>query len=246
MRVSGTVGCVCSSDINYIVCLPYVQSLLSRYDLNKFTIPSIDEAFQEFALLAKESRRSTTRERVLAEILIDIYQIRMVDLASILSVAKAVISASKHGEPCVVVYYGGADHTAGLVNFWLSEGWESQGVVGKDEWDDHESRGLKMPPYLRGLRAMFPTRKRSGAGGTCLSATADATTLEGTSANNDTNSIHTKAPVAAVAADAMTTCTGPLCSVCGVHKPRKHFNSGQLKKPPPKRRCRDCTAAPQT
>lgn len=191
--------------------------------MNKITIPGVTDAFKEFAALAKDGRVSNKRERVLAQIIVDSYQLRMVDLASILAIAQAVVAAAAEGERCVVVYYGGADHATSLVDFWESEGWVKTGMVGKDEWGDREPRGLKLPAYLRSLDALFPAKWDR------LQPKVSAGAV-GASASGDTD----ETPAASAPG------AGPKCAACQLCKPRREFNNAQLKKPATKRRCRKC------
>jgi hypothetical protein len=86
--------------------------------------PRPEKAFEDLVTLAlsaqtKLPRATTRRERVLAKILIDIYALRLVDLAAIMAVAKVAVAAPPQTNaggvdatppppPRVVIFYGGA------------------------------------------------------------------------------------------------------------------------------------------
>jgi len=141
------------------------KSKKHRHKLGDITIPDFDAAFAELKIfgdaLAKGSKRSSTkRERVLAKMLVDIYQLRLVDLAMILSVADCAL-AVETGQRVVVVLYAGGDHTKSLTEFWRSRGFgntglPNQGLVGKEDWEDDEPRGLSLPSYLHDFARLFP------------------------------------------------------------------------------------------
>ncbi|CAE7258529.1 unnamed protein product, partial [Symbiodinium pilosum] len=99
-------------------------------------------------------------ELVLAKILIDAFQLRLVDLAAILRVADCVLSAREDEEVVVVLYAGGA-HAHCVEEFWRAQSFTSddlpkRGLVGKDDWEDDEPRGLVLPKYLHDFDLLFP------------------------------------------------------------------------------------------
>jgi len=139
------------------------KSKKHRHRLKDITIPGLDEAFRELAAFDPASRVSTYRERVLAKIIVDAFQVRLVDLAMIFAVAEAVLDAPP-SLPVVVVLYAGEDHTKSVAEFWRAHGLSSEGLpkggrVGKSDWEDDEPRSLTFPPYLQDVRRMFPLTK---------------------------------------------------------------------------------------
>eukprot|EP00913_Durusdinium_trenchii_P019985 g18784.t1 len=125
-------------------------------------IPSVEEAFKEFG----RTKRSTAREQVLSKslgrafghfakggdpkrspisskkmedggwIMVDIFQLRSVDLAMILKSMEVALAAPE-GKEVVVVCYGGLDHTRNVAKFFQELGFSGRGlrggVVGKEE-----------------------------------------------------------------------------------------------------------------
>lgn len=131
-----------------------------RHDLRGIKIPGFEAAFAEIAAFDYDARVSTRRERALAKILVDAFQIRLVDLAAILSVADAV-ATSPSGARVVVVLYAGADHTKNVEEFWRGQGFGDAGLqqggrVGKEDWEDDEVRCFELPGYLQDMSALFP------------------------------------------------------------------------------------------
>jgi len=136
------------------------QSKKHRHNLKDISIPSVEDAFKEFAAFDPESRASSRRERVLAQIAVDAFQLRMVDVAMALSVADAVLSAPA-GDRIAVMLYAGEDHAKSVAQFWRKFGFDSAGlakggVVGKSDWDEDEPRSLVFPAYLQDIRRLFP------------------------------------------------------------------------------------------
>lgn len=131
------------------------KSKKKRYNLKDIKIPSVEQAFKEFR------RRSTSRQEVLSKIMVDIFQLRSVDLAMILKSIE-VASAAPEGAKVVLVCYGGLDHTRNVAKFFKSKlGFSSRGLrnggrVGKEEYDEEEKRTLTLPPYLQNLQDLFP------------------------------------------------------------------------------------------
>ncbi|CAJ1371245.1 unnamed protein product [Effrenium voratum] len=151
-----------------------------RYDLADIRIPSLPDAFEELASFDPLSGPSSRRQRVLAKIIIDSFQLRLVDLAAVLSMADSVLSANKGDEMVVVLYAGGA-HAKCVENFWRSQGFSpdglpKQGLVGKEDWEDDEPRGLVLPRYLHDLDQLFPDA--SGVADSAAESPANGATMD--------------------------------------------------------------------
>lgn len=111
----------------------------------------------------KKPRPAATaaRDRVLSQIVVDAYQLRMVDVAAIVGVADRV-AAAKSSKVVVVVYAGG-EHADTVCDFFKDTmgfsnlGLKGKGLVGKVEgWDDDRSRALTYPDYLHDFDLLFP------------------------------------------------------------------------------------------
>jgi len=139
----------------WVPSVAHPKSKKHRHALKDITIPGLDEAFRELAAFDPGARASTKRERVLAKIVVDGFQLRLVDVAAVLSVADAVLSAPE-GARVAVVLYAGEDHTKSVAEFWRGQGFSSVGRVGKSDWEDDEPRALGFPGYLQDLRTLFP------------------------------------------------------------------------------------------
>ncbi|CAK0882175.1 unnamed protein product [Prorocentrum cordatum] len=139
------------------------ESSSRRYDLGAIRIPDYESAFQELRAFDFRSRSSTRRERVLAKILVDAFQLRLVDAAAILTIGN-IVAQSEEGARVVVVLYAGAAHSRCVVEFFRSQGLGHQGLpkkgyVGQEEWEDDEPRGLELPSYLHDFSELFPVPK---------------------------------------------------------------------------------------
>lgn len=102
---------------------------------------------------------TTKRQRVLAKIIIDVFQLRMVDLAAILLVSDRVLQA-RIGTEVVVILYAGSDHASAVESFFRERGFRGDhlpraGRVGKDYWYPDEPRGLQLPSYLHDFGDLF-------------------------------------------------------------------------------------------
>jgi len=131
-----------------------------RHNLGAIRMPNFEAAFAELLSFDPETRVTTRRERVLAKILVDAFQLKLVDLASILKMASVVMQAPENSQ-VVIVYFAGADHVTPVVEFWRSQGFSAKGlpkkgVVGKDDFEDDEPRGLDLPKCLHNLDELFP------------------------------------------------------------------------------------------
>jgi len=128
-----------------------------RHNLKDVRIPSLEETFAE---LKCRSQVSSRRERVLGQIFVDVFQLRLVDLAMVLKVANAVVSAAED-KPIAIVLYAGSDHTNSIIKFWKAMGFSStglsnKGVVGKSVYKSDEPKTLTFPSYLHDLSKLFP------------------------------------------------------------------------------------------
>jgi hypothetical protein len=132
-----------------------------RHDLSDIRIPNVEEAFKEISKFdIAAGRASTKKQRLLAKILVDAFQLRLVDLASILKAAH-IATMAPEGSKVVIVVYAGSDHTKNVISFWEKFGFTSAGLsgkgnVGKENWKDDEGRALKLPSYLHDFRRLFP------------------------------------------------------------------------------------------
>ncbi|CAK9069719.1 unnamed protein product [Durusdinium trenchii] len=90
-----------------------------RYDLASIQIPNVQEAFEELATFDPKSGPSSRRQRVLAKMIIDSFQLRSVDLAAVLTMADCILEAPEGEEVVVVLYAGGV--------YWR---WASQAGLG--------------------------------------------------------------------------------------------------------------------
>eukprot|EP00931_Biecheleriopsis_adriatica_P064875 TRINITY_DN39553_c0_g1_i1.p1 TRINITY_DN39553_c0_g1~~TRINITY_DN39553_c0_g1_i1.p1 ORF type:complete len:821 (+),score=156.39 TRINITY_DN39553_c0_g1_i1:32-2464(+) len=139
------------------------DSRLHRFDLTQVKIPSLDRGFQELKQTLNQTnvRACTPRERTLAQIFVDGFQLRLVDLATILTVANAVQSAPAGEQPIVVVIYAGSDHVQSVVDFWRSHGFSEEGLepyayIGKEDWEEEDPRALLLPDFLADFSLLFP------------------------------------------------------------------------------------------
>lgn len=131
-----------------------------RHNLKAIRIPAFEPAFEELARFDPDEQVTTRRERVLAKILVDAFQLKLVDLASILKMIDVIIREPEDSR-VVIVYFAGGDHTNPVVSFWRSQGFSStgipkKGIIGKDDFDDDEPRGLEFPKCLHSLDELFP------------------------------------------------------------------------------------------
>ncbi|CAL1128114.1 unnamed protein product [Cladocopium goreaui] len=138
-----------------------------HYDLASIRIPNLQEAFEELAAFHPSTQAASRRQRVLAKIIIDSFQLRLVDLAAVLTMAECMLEA-KEGEEVVVVLYAGGAHTQCVERFWRSQGFSSdglpkRGLVGKEDWDDDEPRGLVLPRYLHDFDKLFEKDVANGS-----------------------------------------------------------------------------------
>jgi len=130
-----------------------------RHNLKDIRIPSLEETFAELKRRSCE-HVSTRRERVLGQIFVDVFQLRLVDLAMVLKIANAVVSAPED-KPIAIVLYAGSDHTNSITKFWKSMGFSAaglskKGVVGKNAYKPEEPKTLTFPSYLHDLSKLFP------------------------------------------------------------------------------------------
>eukprot|EP00392_Amoebophrya_sp_AT5.2_P008931 g8959.t1 len=112
------------------------------------------------------------KSRVMASILIDAFQCKLVDAAMLLAIGKAVQGKKqrkeegvekehgeniKEGEKIVIVVYGGSEHTDAVAKFLREQyGFQMKGkTIGKEDYEEDESRVLEFPEHLRDLRKLF-------------------------------------------------------------------------------------------
>ncbi|CAE7884695.1 unc-104, partial [Symbiodinium sp. KB8] len=131
-----------------------------RHKLKDITIPSFADAFAELERFDPDERISTRRERVLAKILIDAFLLCIVDVAAVLRTAEAILKAPEESQLILVLYAGGT-HIQHQVKFWQAQGFSSKalpnkGVLGQDDYEEFEPRGLDVPACLRDLAQLFP------------------------------------------------------------------------------------------
>eukprot|EP00971_Amphidinium_carterae_P299118 5942548-Amphidinium_carterae.1 len=92
--------------------------------------------------------------------LVDFFQLRLVDVAAILKVAELVLQEPE-GAQIVVVLYAGTDHTRNVEKFWRMQGFTADGLpeagwVGKEDFEDDELRAFELPPCLNTWSQLFP------------------------------------------------------------------------------------------
>ena len=87
----------------------------------------MEEAFEELSHFDPEAGASSRRQRVLAKIAVDAFQLRLVDLAAVLAVVDSVLAAPE-GRDVVVVLYAGGAHAACVESFWRSRGFTGEGL----------------------------------------------------------------------------------------------------------------------
>ncbi|CAJ1414102.1 unnamed protein product [Effrenium voratum] len=138
------------------------KSKKHRHQLRDITIPCVEDAFKEL-LRFDPGRVSTRRERVLGQILVDVYMLCMVDVA--IAVKAVELALKTEAGPLVLVLYAGGDHIRKQVMFFEAQGFTSKGLAedglfGKEDYEDFEPRGLKLPSCLHDLRELFPALKR--------------------------------------------------------------------------------------
>eukprot|EP00439_Symbiodinium_sp_Y106_P082559 s117_g22.t1 len=131
-----------------------------RHKLKDITIPNFADAFAELKRFDPDERISTRRERVLAKILIDAFLLCIVDVAAVLRTAEAILKAPEESQLILVLYAGGT-HIQHQVKFWQAQGFSSKalpnkGVLGQDDYEEFEPRGLDVPACLRDLSQLFP------------------------------------------------------------------------------------------
>lgn len=146
-------------DSKFAPSLAHPKSRKYRHNLREITIPPLEEAWAEIVKFDAKERASSKRERVLSKIIVDAFQVKLVDLAAVLTVAD-VVGRAKTNARVVVVVYAGGEHTDAVVKFWRTQGFSHRGLpyrglVGKVGWEDDEPRGLELPPYLHDFSLLF-------------------------------------------------------------------------------------------
>jgi len=142
----------------------YVRSLdrpgfKRGHHIGKIRNPSLTQALEELQDFKVDDKVPTTkRQRVCAKIIVDAFQLRLVDTAAILKVATIAASAPV-GSRLAVVFYGGSDHTSSLMTFFKAQGFSTKGLPkdGKVEGGKHgKPCGMKLPDYLHDFERLFP------------------------------------------------------------------------------------------
>jgi len=130
-----------------------------RHNLKAIRIPAFEDAFAELQQFDPATRITTRRERAISKIMVDGFQLRLVDLAAVLKILD-IIANSPSDAKVVVVLFAGGDHTNMVADFWRSQGFDAKGlprkgVIGKEDFDDDEPRGLELPGCLHNLKELF-------------------------------------------------------------------------------------------
>jgi hypothetical protein len=139
---------------------PAKRSRSMTYALQDIHIPKLEDAIAEIGEFKSDDlKASTKRQRVLAKILVDAYQLRLVDLAAILRIS-SIVSQVPQGARQVIVLYAGAEHTDNIISFWREQGFShkflsGEGFVGKRSWEPEDPRGLELPKYLHDFSLLF-------------------------------------------------------------------------------------------
>merc|ERR1719506_3454148 len=112
-----------------------------RHQVGDINMPTCEAAFAEILKGVRADKAPSRRLRVLAQVFIDIWMIRIMDCAAVLKCIEA-IALSPHKRVVVVCYFGSA-HTKGIEEFWCkqgltSEGLSSKGFVGKPNFDEEK------------------------------------------------------------------------------------------------------------
>jgi len=146
---------------NYVPSLDIPNRKKRGHYIGNIQVPSLDQALAELRQFKSEDRVATTkRQRVMAKIIVDVMQLRLVDVAAILKVA-TIAASSPVGSRHAIVFYGGADHTSSLITFFKSQGFSHKGLSREGLVDGRarkssESCGLKLPAYLHDFELLFP------------------------------------------------------------------------------------------
>jgi len=147
--------------MTYAATLDKPDVTKKRHYLGNIEVPKLEKSLQELASLnTGEVITSSKRQRVLAKIIVDAFQLRLVDVATILKVALIAASAPI-GSKLAIVFYGGADHTSNLAKFFKEQGFSHEGLsrdglVHCKNREPGESCGLKLPAYLHDFEQLFP------------------------------------------------------------------------------------------
>jgi hypothetical protein len=168
-----------SADLTKLLRKEWAPSLSGdhRYHLRGITIPDVEGAFAAFNDYKGPSPKvSSAREQVLSKMIVDAYQLRLVDLAAILKVG-SIVASSPEESKIVVVFYAGSDHTRSVMKFWRSWGFgatglANKGLVGKEEYEEDEPRCLSLPSYLHDFGKLFPVPKSITDSSAKMSASA--------------------------------------------------------------------------
>ena len=128
--------------------LPSESNERQKHDLSQISVPSAAESFKQ--ILACRADDVWTKEaEVLAKILIDVWMCRLVDFCTLLKIGRAAFEGEKFAgkkRPVVVIAYMGQLHTQAVEDFFISKLGFKKGVcVGEVNWEEGDSRQLRLP-----------------------------------------------------------------------------------------------------
>jgi len=147
--------------MHYAATLDRPDVTKRRHYLGNITVPKLSDGLDELkSLNSGDVITSTKRQRVLAKIIVDAFQLRLVDVATILKVG-LIAAQAPAGSKLAIVFYGGADHTANLTKFFMEQGFTKEGLsrdglVHCKHREPGESCGLRLPAYLHDFEQLFP------------------------------------------------------------------------------------------
>jgi len=142
-----------------------------NYNIGNISIPSGKDVFHEITQFFEDStpmnngRMNTEggttvspRVEILAKILIDIWMSCLVDFITILKIAEIVSkeeNRNRNNNVLIVTYMGSA-HTRAVSEFCVNQmGFTKKAFIGKVDWDENESRTMKLPEYLWDIHKLF-------------------------------------------------------------------------------------------
>ncbi|CAJ1418079.1 unnamed protein product [Effrenium voratum] len=146
-------------DIRSAQQVPRLSNPSKLHQLGNIVIPAFEDAMQEILRFDPEKGPSTRRQRVLAKIIIDIFQLRATDLSLILSVAERAAAADSH--EVVLIAYTGSDHSLSVEHFYRLQGFTSRvfpndGLLGeKQPGKLGPILARPFPKYLQNLDELF-------------------------------------------------------------------------------------------
>mmetsp|Transcript_55666 Transcript_55666/g.62991 ORF Transcript_55666/g.62991 Transcript_55666/m.62991 type:complete len:199 (-) Transcript_55666:362-958(-) len=143
-----------------------------NYNIGNISIPSCQDVFHEITQFFAESTPTknngmnteggntvSPRVEILAKILIDIGMSCWVDFITIVKMAEIVSNKANHrnrNNNVLIVTYMGSAHTRAVSEFCVHHmGFTKKAFIGKVDWDEHESRTMKLPEYLWDIHKLF-------------------------------------------------------------------------------------------